>query len=516
MYFDSIGRKMHCFKCGQELKADNCECSFSLRNNSVITLSELNPKEMEEITEILTANKESVSRGENELLVESEKKTPSIEDGTISTPQEPETSFISAFSSEPNISPTERKPTPSLPGSRRSMQWVALAGVSLVTLLCLVFGLKDMVFYHDAPVFGSDGYQVARSYAAGWFDSIGGRQGYTVDEVNAGLLGDTITINSITDGKIGHEFNFVAAADGTTLRTEQVWKSNALKAEEGYIYQVRLYYENTSVSAAAEGVAVRFDVCDTVYITGDDEASPLEGLDAEGYYVAPIHGYISSTNATPDTIGDSVKFYSDRPFHLEYKLGTACLKNTSNGSGNGYALPDEIVGSWVSIGYDEMDGVLPAGYEYDGQCVIVVEPVFEDEPVNKFDTFLVRRIGSRDWNKTLETKEGDTIELQYHFVNYESLFWTNTSIHLELPSGISYLNGSAKLYTPGFPEGVKVENDDIVENGLFFGDEYPTTEAYLRFQVAVDSISEDLEVTAQSRLPGEFITDTVTITPIRK
>ena len=44
-----------------------------------------------------------------------------------------------------------------------------------------------------------------------WGDSANGRQTYTTADINNGVLGNTITMNSITNGKIGDERSFVGA-----------------------------------------------------------------------------------------------------------------------------------------------------------------------------------------------------------------------------------------------------------------------------------------------------------------
>ncbi len=43
------------------------------------------------------------------------------------------------------------------------------------------------------------------SVGGGWGDSDNGRPSYTIDQINTGVLGDVITFNSISDGKIGDE-----------------------------------------------------------------------------------------------------------------------------------------------------------------------------------------------------------------------------------------------------------------------------------------------------------------------
>ena len=60
-----------------------------------------------------------------------------------------------------------------------------------------------------------------------WGDSDNGRPSYTLDQINHGDLGDTITFNSISNGKIGDEKNFVGAkVAGATVST---WNAKMAK-----------------------------------------------------------------------------------------------------------------------------------------------------------------------------------------------------------------------------------------------------------------------------------------------
>ena len=106
---------------------------------------------------------------------------------------------------------------------------------------------------------------------------------YTLDEVNAGKLGDTITFNSISKGgKIGDERNFVGAK--LTSGNADVYNGNEINVEDGQTYTIRLYVHNNSpkdVDAIAKGVTVRYSLPSTVAKEHD------------------IFGYINSSNAKP-------------------------------------------------------------------------------------------------------------------------------------------------------------------------------------------------------------------------
>lgn len=218
----------------------------------------------------------------------------------------------------------------------------------------------------DVP---SPDYDTVDDFIVGWADSNGGREAYTLDQVNSGKLDSSIVFNSISDGSFGHEFNFVGARENNG-ETIDYWNANEIEAEEGKTYTVRLFCHNNSriASNVAENVQVSFSLSNTKYVTNDEQ------------YEAAVHGYIQSSNSNPEWVSDGVKFTADRPFHLVYIIGTAMFENNAIGSmeNGGFRLDDSVVGDWVTIGYNKMDGRIPGCYQYSSVTTIKVMPVFED------------------------------------------------------------------------------------------------------------------------------------------
>ena len=103
------------------------------------------------------------------------------------------------------------------------------------------------------------------SVGGGWGDSDGGRPSYTIGQIDSGVLGDTITFNSISDGKIGDEKNFVAAkVAGAEV---EYWNANSIEVQDGETYTIRLYVQNNNPnreSAVAEDVKATFSLPTTV------------------------------------------------------------------------------------------------------------------------------------------------------------------------------------------------------------------------------------------------------------
>lgn len=141
-------------------------------------------------------------------------------------------------------------------------------------------------------------FETVDRYVVGWGDNTGGRRAYTIDEINNGDLGTKIVLNSISDGAIGHEFNFVGARRSGD---KGYWSGNVIEAEEGEEYRVRIYVHNNnpgSYNAIAKDVSIRFSFPSPVKVTGDD--IDLEGFDSSnGYYAEAIHGFISVSVQPP-------------------------------------------------------------------------------------------------------------------------------------------------------------------------------------------------------------------------
>lgn len=213
------------------------------------------------------------------------------------------------------------------------------------------------------------------------------RPTYSLKEINNGVLGNSITFNSIVydettdadryaEGMLTNETNFVGAREDTGVNAgrKNIWQGSEIIAEDGKTYLVRLYVHNNSPlgeAATAEGVKIRFYVPDR----SDTEVG--------------VNGWLTAANATPDTYLDNVVFMSQNgaPFHLEYVPGSAFIENGGFASGGGATLPDSVVNQgnpnadiedcWTLIGYNGSDGRIPGCYAYANYCGIKVKVVYD-------------------------------------------------------------------------------------------------------------------------------------------
>ena len=213
--------------------------------------------------------------------------------------------------------------------------------------------LDDTVVVSVTPS-GSD---ISEDIDWGWGDNEGGRDDVTLQEYNDGKYDDIITFNRISDGVIGHEFNFVAAREYSEINDGKFispWRGNEIEVKDGKTYIIRMYVHNLCAleeDNIAEDVRCWFKI-------PDSSGSQLL-----------VNGIFESSNASPSTYWDSVVFISDHEFILEYVEGSALLENNVYDS---YNLPDTIIEKdGAVIGYDKMDGKIPGGFQ--SSCVVTIK-----------------------------------------------------------------------------------------------------------------------------------------------
>ena len=307
----------------------------------------------------------------------------------------------------------------------------------------------------------------AAALVTAWGDNGGGRPSYTLEEINNGALGDTITLNSISDNpNIGDEKNFVGAR--LLSDTSRVWNANSIEAVDGETYVIRAYVHNNSpkeYDAVAQDVTVGFDIAEGT------------GTDVE------VQGIVSSSNATPTQYYDSVHFTSDVAFHLEYVAGSALLENNGIGANGGVALPDAITSGGTLIGYEALDGQVPGCFQFANYVTIEVKVVYDySYTVDK----TVRLSGTKDWTDNLTANIGDEVEYQIAYQNLESTTVSDVMVKDVLPANLEYVEGSTVIYNSSHPSGFTYDDGAaLFSTGLNIGSYGSEANAFIRFKAKI-------------------------------
>lgn len=342
------------------------------------------------------------------------------------------------------------------------------------------------------------------------------RDVYTYDEINdleaKGEWGNKIVLNSITDSKTGDERTFLTARvnDGTDATWDIVWNGSDITVEDGQEYWLRFYFHNNNPNGwdgVAENVRAQLSIPNV-------SAKQIK-----------VSGFLSSSNATPNEYWDYVNFNSDQAFHLEYVYGSTVLVNKALGSSReGYPLSDDYYNTkdGILLGYDKLDGRLPGCYDYSGFVLARVKAVFDsDFTVNGS----VRQTNHNNaaWKEEANVKVGDKIDIRLQYKNTSDSTQNDVAARIVLPDGLRFVEGSGRLINSSHPDGVPLEGDYLVSNGVVVGNYEPNESAQiiLTAEVTKDGLSEInntlksyVQIGINSFIMQDFIEITVKSTPI--
>lgn len=288
-----------------------------------------------------------------------------------------------------------------------------------------------------------------------------------------------VTFNSITDNPVhGNETNFMQVRESTA--------SNETYADEislaaGKEYVIYIYYHNNAATnynesgvGVAKGAYARAEVPAIVKNgTTGTKANAFVGADnAKHLYKGADQGKsvfddITFKNATGGDIA------------LRYVPGSTTIH--SRGPVNGTIMPDTILqASGVKLGYNALDGVLPGCNEYAGFITFRVKA---DQPNFTFKK-QVREVGGKDWQDEVSTKLDTEVEYRLEYKNTGTTEQRDVTMKDALPKGVSYVNGSSKLYNSNNPNGMTL-GDGINQGGVNIGHYSAGANAIVTFRAKV-------------------------------
>lgn len=323
---------------------------------------------------------------------------------------------------------------------------------------------KSVLSVATATIVANASMAPALVYA--WGDNSGsadGRPLYTLDDINADKLGNTITFNSIYKGsKIGDERNFVGAR--LTTGNSSYYNANEIDVEDDQIYTIRLFVHNNNPweeKNTAEGVTILYSLPTTV---------------AKEHTIV---GYIDAANAKPTRYWDEVTLKSSDDFYIEYVKGSAQYR-TEKGI---FPLSDNVIYEKTSIGYDSMNGKIPGCFKYSGEATIQVK-VHKSVNAKLAKTVRIKGSGEK-FAESVEAKIGDEVEFQIEYVNLLADTVKNVMIRDVLPNNLQYVENSTYLYNSNYKTGKLLPENTVTTTGLNIGSYNSRGNAYVRFTAKV-------------------------------
>ena len=280
---------------------------------------------------------------------------------------------------------------------------------------------------------------------------------------------DYITLNSITNNTaIGDERNFVRVreADSDMLFGDEV------KVVPGKEYEVYIYFHNNAKSSLnASGVGIATGTVAT------SQFSETVNSKSKG----KVSAIISSPNATPSQLWDEAYFTTDSQADvaLRYITASAKIYNNFGFGAAGTVLPDGLFGDGVFLGYNKLDGVLPACSEFSGHIIYRVRA----EQVGAKIVKSVSKDGTNFFDK-VSAQPGETLTYKVVFTNNGTTTLNNVTLHDKLPNGVTLIEGTS-YYEDSVGNKQKL-SDLIGQNGYNFGNYGEGVSITLTYQVRVN------------------------------
>jgi len=294
-----------------------------------------------------------------------------------------------------------------------------------------------------------------------------------------------VTFNSITDNpNYGDERTFYDVKDAKN--TNHGGFVDRVKVQDGQELLLRTYVHNNAADnlngknfdgpGVAKNTKVRIHLPSAV-------ADTLRS-----------NSYISADNANPGTVHDTVDFYGDNAFKLEYVAGSAV--EYTNAVPSGMKLNDSIVTTGAPIGYRQADGNVPGCFEYTAIVTIKVKVKMAPQPnVGVYKT--VRETPAEGapkpvMQKSITSTSGKSLDYVVSAKNLGNQNLTNVYLRDQLPKGVEYIPGSGKK-TYGEFKSTPMTEDEM--KAFFTGKKnvgtlLPGAEAFITFKAKVVDASK--------------------------
>lgn len=194
-----------------------------------------------------------------------------------------------------------------------------------------------------------------------------------------------------------------------------------------------------------------------------------------------LNGYLTADNAAQIT--DTFTVNTNENSTLEYILGSTNWY--PNGSQTPTHLADGITTTGVNLG--DIQGC----WQFSGYVIFQVKikgPGIPNITIDKKVANSTKESGSQNWVDQNTADPGDTLAYRLYFANSGTATAENVIVKDNLPAYVSYMSGTAKLYTNATGTGGQILPDAITTTGISLGNIEPGAEnsGYIVFKVKID------------------------------
>lgn len=281
---------------------------------------------------------------------------------------------------------------------------------------------------------------------------------------------DHVVFNSITDNPdMGDERNFVRIREAGVGNYGDV-----VNVQPGKEYEVEVFYHNNAATIYNDAQYNYAGIAQNVTARVEMPAEAKAGQQVH------ITGYVSASNATPQSVWDEAYLTSNQDVALRYVDGSA--KVHTKGAINGQAVSNSLYTTGALLGFNAFDGKVPGCNDFEGWVVFRVKAAAPDFQITKE----VSKDGGKTYSKDVTVNAGDTVNYRIQYKNTGSVNQENVVVKDQLPAGLSYVPGTSYLYnavTNG--QWSKVSDNVVTANGINIGTYAPNGNAYVSFKAKV-------------------------------
>ncbi len=287
---------------------------------------------------------------------------------------------------------------------------------------------------------------------------------------------DYVTFNSFTDVPlgIGDERDFYR---GVQVGRDSVWSDPVANVENDAEVEMKIYVHNNA-NPNLNDAAGNPGIAKNVTVRAELPTGTAQSQQSTAY--------ITADNAQPKQIYDTldVTGANNMQFEMDYIEGSA--KMYDHNTGQTTALNDSLVTTGVNIG--DQKGC----FQYLREITFRVKIKKPRYMTQK--TARLNGEGSDKWREVVNAKIGDKVDWRIWFKNAGSTRLANVKVVDTLPSHVSVVPGSIKLYNGNHPNGYTYTDDAVQMGGkqinVDIGNYAAGADAYLVFTTT----SNDAEI----------------------
>lgn len=285
---------------------------------------------------------------------------------------------------------------------------------------------------------------------------------------------DHVTFNSITDNPTyGDEREFVTIKDVTAGGSF----TNTATLIPGHTYKVQVYVHNDAAEIYNDAAHNYKGVAKNTKVRTVLPAQ-VNGNDT-------VDGFVSASNATPGTVYDTAALKSASPVNIEYVSGSAMLHTWKQQT----KLSDAIFGNGVLVGSGDKTGTDLSGdwlgcIDYAGGVTYefkVSAPANPDFTVEK----TVSKHNANSWSENYDATPDETVDFRIKYSNTGNTVQENVVVQDTLPAGLTYVEGTTRLYSSQTPAEGKLLSDNVTSTGVNIGHYAADAWAYVAFSAKV-------------------------------